>query len=75
MKLQPIASNQTQLTLASGTQIFFSYQTPVAAYVIGQGFVRTEQYYSKTTSKHISKWLDGAKAMTVPQEKIDALLS
>ena len=64
MKLQPIASNQTQLTLACGTRIFFSYQTPVAAYVIGQGFMRTEQYYSKTTSKHINAWLGGAKAIT-----------
>jgi hypothetical protein len=74
MKLHQIASNQTQLTLASGTQILFSYQTPVAAYIHGHGYVRTEQYYSKTTSKHITQWLHGAKAILVPQEKIDALL-
>ena len=40
-------------------RVFFSYKTPVAAYVFGKGYVRTEQYWSVTTSRHINKWLRG----------------
>jgi len=46
----------------------------VAAQLAQGGFVRTETKYSRTTSKHINQWLDGAKAETVPQATIDALL-
>jgi hypothetical protein len=31
MKLTPIAANRTQLNLNDGTEVFFSYETPVAA--------------------------------------------
>ena len=36
MQLRPIAANQTELTLSNGTQVFFSYKTPVAAYLADQ---------------------------------------
>lgn len=32
--------------------VVFSYETPIAWYVIGQGWVRPEVRYSVTTSKH-----------------------
>ena len=42
MQLRPIAANQTELTLSNGTQVFFSYKTPVAAYLSDQAkYVRT----------------------------------
>ncbi len=57
MKLTPIAANQTEVSYNDGTQVFFSYQTPVAAYLPERGYVRTAKFWSKTTSRHINKWL------------------
>ena len=72
MQLTQIASNQTEIE-TSQARILFSYRTPVAAYIFGEGFVKTEQYWSVTTSKHINKWgaRDGKK---VPQARLDSLV-
>tara|TARA_B100000902_G_C26866100_1_gene695403 strand:- start:184 stop:414 length:231 start_codon:yes stop_codon:yes gene_type:complete len=59
MKLTPIAANQTEVSFNNGTQVFFSYKTPVAAYLPEKGYVRTEKFWSVTTSRHINKWLNG----------------
>ena len=56
MQLTPLASNMTEVE-TSEARILFSYRTPVAAYVYGDGFVRTEKWWSVTTSRHINKWL------------------
>lgn len=68
MKLFPIATNQTEVETADA-RIFFSYRTPVAAYVFGRGFVRTENFYSTTTSRHINKWI-GVDSKTDTTEKV-----
>jgi hypothetical protein len=72
MQLTQIASNMTEVE-TSEARILFSYRTPVAAYIFGEGFVKTEQYWSVTTSKHINKWgaRDGKK---VPQARLDSLV-
>lgn len=78
MKINTIGSNQTQLTLGDGTVIFFSYDTPVAAWVFGRGYLRTNKFWSKTTSGHINKWLDrmGTGTVTeVSQEDIYSLVN
>jgi len=82
MELRKIGSNQTQLSLDNGTVVFFSYQTPVAAFVPGRDgatpFIRTSTRYSVTTSKHINQWLrkeNNPPCVEVPQAEIDALLS
>ena len=75
MKLTPIATNQTELNLNNGTQVFFSYKTPVAAYVPSQGYIRTDKFWSTTTSRHINKWLGGITEVTkVSQEIINELV-
>ena len=75
MKLTPIAANQTELSLNNGTQVFFSYRTPVAAYCPSKGYIRTAKYWSVTTSRHINKWLDGVTRVTeVPQEYLTELV-
>ena len=56
MQLTPIASNMTEVE-TSEARILFSYRTPVAAYVFGEGYVRTEKWWSVTTSRHINKWI------------------
>ena len=74
MKIKQIASNQTALDLGFA-EVFFSYETPVAARLTDGSLVRTATKYSVTTTKHINKWLNGCEALTVPQERIDCLLT
>jgi hypothetical protein len=74
MKIKQIASNMTELDLGFA-QVFFSYETPVAACLTDGTFVRTATKYSVTTTKHINKWLQGCEALTVSQDRIDCLLT
>lgn len=73
MKLNVIGANQTLVHLPVGS-ILFSYETPVAAYVSGRGYVRTAQKFSKTTTKHINQWLGSVNAEVIPQSEIEALV-
>jgi len=54
----------------NGIRILFSYKTPVAAYASGFHF-KTSKYWSRTTTRHINQWLNGASAMERPQEFFD----
>ena len=78
MQLTPIASNMTEVE-TSEARILFSYRTPVAAYIFGEGFVKTDQFWSVTTSRHINKWLkDGHEHLPeckeIPQARLDSLV-
>ena len=82
MQLTPIASNMTEIE-TKDARILFSYRTPVAAYVFGRGYVKTEKWYSTTTTRHINKWISmdmpvtGYSAVTtteVPQTYLDKLV-
>jgi len=61
------------------SEILYSYSTPVAAFVPGRGYLRTDRFYSVTTSRHINMWIDGETTSytypptTVPQAEIDAI--
>jgi hypothetical protein len=68
MHLKSIQSNMTELTLSNGTQVLFSYQTPVACWIEGQ-FYKTDKKWSNTTTRHINKWTHCAVAK--PQEYFD----
>ncbi len=58
MKLHSFATNRTLLTFDDGTEIFFSYETPVAGYSKTlHGYFRTNEWYSSTTTRHINKYL------------------
>ena len=74
MQLTPIAANQTQLNLNDGTEVFFSYKTPVAAKLPNYDYIRTATKWSTTTTRHINKWLDGVIAETVDQKILDSLV-
>ena len=73
MQQTPIAANQTEIE-TDKARVFFSYRTPVAAYVYGEGYVRTEKWWSVTTSRHINKWIDGGTAKEVSQTYLDNLV-
>ena len=72
MQLTPIASNMTEVE-TNEARILFSYRTPVAAYIFCEGFVKTDQFWSVTTAKHINQWgaRDGKK---VPHARLDSLV-
>ena len=74
MKLTPIAANQTQLNLNDGTEIFFSYKTPVAAKLPNYDYIRTATKWSTTTTRHINQWLEGVTAEVVDQSILDNLV-
>lgn len=77
MKLVPIAKNQNEVVFGEGTVVLFSYQTPVAAMLPSGRYVRTNAWYSSTTSRHLNKWLAGVEDSVeeVDQEFIDNLCS
>lgn len=73
MKLNPIAANQTEVEYGNGVTVFYSYKTPVAVFVPGQGALVTKTKYSRTTSKHITQTVErwGATRHEVDQGVID----
>ena len=74
MKLTPIAANRNIISYNNGNEVFFSYSTPVAGYSPDKGYLRTEQWYSQTTSKHINQYLGALNYSTVSQETINNLV-
>ena len=74
MKLHSFATNRTLLSFADGTEVFFSYSTPVAGYKPNVGHVKTNRWYSSTTTRHINKYLDGNFALNVEQDTINNLI-
>ena len=73
MKIKPIGSNQTELHLADGRVVLFSYETPVALHVPGEGYYRTSERYSVTTSKHVNRWTNRT-VKTIDADKLAALV-
>ena len=73
MKLERLGTSKSLLTLSSGSEIFYSYNTPVAAQVAGELY-KTKEYFSRTTSKHITQYLNGREAEAVPQSMINQLV-
>ena len=78
MKLINIAHNMTVLELDNGTEILFSYSTPVAGNNNLSGFFVTEENYSRTTTRHINRYLSqydlGEGAKRISQAAIDQMV-
>ena len=75
MKIKQLGSNRVELVIPGRARVLFSYNTPVAAFVEGRGWIRTDRFYSKTTSKHINEYLQGLEFETVDQAELDELVS
>jgi hypothetical protein len=74
LKLKPIATNMNLID-TNDYLVLFSYATPVASYdKRTYKYSRTEKKWSKTTTRHINKWLDGVQAIEQPQDYFDNLL-
>jgi len=74
MTTKSLTANLTEITTASNDQILVSYNTPVAARVEG-AYYKTARKFSKTTSRHISRWLESIKATEKDQSFFNNLLS
>ena len=74
MKIKRLGASKTLLVLPSGSEAFFSYDTPVAFQMHSGEIFKTEEYYSRTTSKHITQYLNGRDAEAVPQSMINQLV-
>ena len=73
MKIKRLGASKTLLALPSGSEIFYSYNTPVACKVSGDLY-KTKEYYSKTTCKHITQYLNGRDAEEVEQSFINQIV-
>ena len=77
MNLNPVAANQNEVELADGITVFFSYKTPVAAHIPGEGYFKTDKFWSVTTSRHINQFVarngGSGKISTKPQTFFDQL--
>lgn len=68
-RVRQLGPNMTEAQHGDVT-VLYSYETPVAVFAPGHGYLRSMQFFSNTTSRHISKWLDGVTARKVPQATI-----
>jgi hypothetical protein len=67
--IRSIAANQTEVTIG-GNRFFVSYETPVACYMDGT-YYKEDSSSSRTTARHINKWLGSAEQpVLVPRERI-----
>ena len=71
-----MSKNVTLITYPEGT-ILKSYDTFVAIKPTASAAdnMVTEEYYSKTTSRHISEFFSGADFIKVPQTTMDTLVN
>ena len=73
MRIKSLGKNKTLVTIGDH-EIFVSYETPVAGFISGLGYFKTDEYFSVTTSRHINEYLpDPSKVnpVIVPQYRID----
>ena len=76
MTLKPLGPNQTVLSIGDG-EVFYSYQTPVAGFVPGLGWIRTATTYSVTTSRHVNGYLANTvgKVTVLQQAEFDKVIN
>ena len=77
--LRVLGPNMTEVDKGDAV-VFFSYNTPVAAFVPGNGYIKTAEKFSVTTSRHVNRWLGNEQfgtqisATTLPAEEFKAML-
>lgn len=74
MKVKNLGTNQTEIEIGS-FHVLLSYETPVACYdAIEDKYFVTNQFHSKTTSRHINKWINPCRVEQIAQSTLDTLL-
>ncbi|NCC71480.1 hypothetical protein EOM09_07950 [bacterium] len=62
MKLNTIAKDMTEIIFSDNSKLFYSYNTPVVFISAENKAYKTNKRYSSTTTRHISKYLEGKMA-------------
>lgn len=70
-----LGTNQNERILPNGNRILFSFSKPVAAFVVGEGYMRTYDQCSYTTNFHINKWTENNRCSLVLQSRIEEILN
>jgi hypothetical protein len=72
MKYQSLNKPNTLgvLRFTDGTQVLFSYESPVAAFVPGRGYLVADIELSITTQRRVDEWVSGLEFETVTLEEI-----
>lgn len=73
MKLIKLGDNVSLLETNHGCEFLYSYQVAVAGFSPLIGHFRTIEYHSKTTNRHIRKYLLGKPALILTPEGIEQL--
>lgn len=73
MELRHLTPSMAVLMFHDGLRILFSYDTPVAAYIPDKGYIKSDRFFSRTSSAHVSKFTRGNVARSVPHEEIMTL--
>ena len=72
LKIQNLGANKLEIYFDKSNLILFqSYETIVAARLEDLEYVRTSTKWSRTTTRHINKWLEGVEAQERPQSFFD----
>jgi hypothetical protein len=66
--------NVSKVALADGREVLLSYGVPVAAFLPGRGYVRTDARYSVTTSRHANTYAGKSSPTMVDAEFRAAIL-
>lgn len=65
--------NVTTIDLSDGRQVCLSYGVPVAVFVPGRGYLKTDRRYSVTTSRHANQFCDG-RPIEIPASEFAELI-
>lgn len=67
-------ANTSTMELTDGREVHFSYGVPVAAFIPGKGYIKTDRKFSMTTSRHANAYA-GKSAPEVPDAEFCTLIA
>ena len=63
------------MTFPNEDEVFYSYETPVAGWICGKGYWISERKYSRTTSKHVSRYANTSNVRVLNDEQVTQTLT
>jgi hypothetical protein len=74
--LKKLGPSKKEVKIGQNLRVLYSYETPVAIARDGVALI-TDEYHSRTTSKHINSWVAEFKGNTikVSPDKLDLMIS
>ena len=73
LKLKDVKSNYLVLNV-NDSELLFSYTTCVAGFLPDQGYFKSEDFFSNTTSKHVNQYLGKKPFIKIEQQEIKNIL-